>query len=132
MEQRLDDIEETLPRESAASRLRVGRGVPVLYVAFFCDSPLEAASRHNLGSLQTVGLGRSRVRSAERDPEAGRLELGLPDPWTSSKHARLTHEGGGWQIEDSGSRNGVRINGHSVKSARLEDGDLIELGHTLL
>jgi DNA-binding NtrC family response regulator len=60
------------------------------------------------------------------------LELTLPDPWASSQHAQLTRSGSAWQIEDRQSKNGVRINGHAVESARLSDGDLIELGHTLL
>ncbi len=132
MEHRPDDIEETLPRKSAVSRFMAGRGTPVLYVAFFCDDPLETPSRHLLGPLDSVTIGRSRARSARRDLAAGTLELGLPDPWTSSRHARLSRSGAAWQIEDSGSRNGVRINGEPVQNAALQDGDLIELGHTLL
>jgi DNA-binding NtrC family response regulator len=132
MDHRLQDLEETLPREVTGSPLRVSGGSPVLYVAFFCDSPLEVPSRHSLGQLTTVALGRGKSRRAERDVAHGNLVLALPDPWASSEHALLRRVGLGWHIEDRQSRNGVRINGNVVSSARLSDGDLIELGHTLL
>ena len=62
----------------------------------------------------------------------GTLELTLPDAWTSARHAGLVRSGSAWHLEDRGSRNGVRVNGQLVGSVRLEDGDLIEVGHTLL
>ena len=132
MDRRLEDIEETLPREAAGSRLLITGGSPVLYVAFFCDSPLEVPSRHSLDHLALVAIGRGRTRAVRRDVASGALELKLPDPWASAEHARLTRSGASWQIEDCGSRNGVRINGRVAATARLNDGDLIELGHTLL
>jgi transcriptional regulator of acetoin/glycerol metabolism len=132
MDHRLDDIEETLPREATGSPRRTAAGAPVLYVAFFCDSPLEVPSRHNLGQLTSVTLGRGRARSADRNVEQGQLALTLPDPWASAQHALLTRSDLSWVIEDRQSRNGVRVNGQLVRTARLNDGDLIELGHTLL
>src|SRR5687768_14230153 len=90
MNRSLDDIEETLPREAASSRLLITGTSPVLFVAFFCDSPLEVPSRHALAQLSAVAIGRGRTRAVRRDPMAGTLELTLPDPWASSEHARLT------------------------------------------
>ncbi len=132
MDRRPDDIEETLPREASGSPVHHGRGAPVLYVAFFCDSPGELPSRHSLSQLESVAIGRSRARGVRRDLGKGTLGILLPDPWTSSRHAELLRQGAAWHIEDRGSRNGVRVNGHLVEAARLSDGDLIELGHTLL
>jgi hypothetical protein len=133
MDRRIDDIEETLPRETADTELLIEGNAPVLYVAFFCDSPREVPSRHALALLSSVKIGRGRTRSSRRDLGAGLLELRVPDPWASSEHAELTRVGqAAWQIEDRGSRNGIRINGRSVGVTRLNDGDLIELGHTLL
>ena len=131
MDRRQGDIEETLPREAMGAR-RLTRSSPVLYVAFFCDNPFELPSRHSLNELTSVTIGRGRARASQRDLAGGSLELRLPDPWASSQHAQLTRSGLNWQIRDRQSKNGVQINGHAVESALLSDGDVIELGHTLL
>ena len=131
MDRRLEDIEETLPRRVSGSPAPSGRGSAVLFVAFFCDTPLEVPSRHHLDRLSLVTLGRGRSRLVRRDLAAQRLDLTLPDPWASTEHARLSRSGSTWQIR--GSRlpaNGVRINGRGVSSQVLADGDLIQLGHT--
>jgi transcriptional regulator with AAA-type ATPase domain len=132
MNGRPDEIEETLPREASGLPAAVGPGGPVLFVAFFCDSPRELPSRHSLSRLDSVAIGRGRDRTAQRDAARGALELTLPDAWTSSRHAGLVRSGSAWHVEDRGSRNGVRVNGQLTGSARLNDGDLIEVGHTLL
>jgi hypothetical protein len=127
-----EDIEETLTRKPIGSPVVAARSAPVLYVAFFCDNPLELPSRHDLGGLTSVFFGRGRLRDVRRDAAVRQLELRLPDPWMSARHAELLPDATGWRIEDRGSRNGVRVNGYPVSVARLNDGDLIELGHTLL
>jgi pSer/pThr/pTyr-binding forkhead associated (FHA) protein len=132
MTPRLEDIEETLPRRASDVPVPASRGSTVLYLAFFCDTPLEVPSRHHLDQLSTVTLGRGRSRRVRRDAATQTLELALPDPWASTEHARLVRAGPFWRIEDRGSRNGVRLNGRSVSAEQLADGDLIELGHTLL
>jgi hypothetical protein len=59
-------------------------------------------------------------------------DLRLEDPGVSRRHAeiRVTDKGG--EITDLGSTNGVRLNGTAVTSARLHDGDRIDLGSTSL
>jgi hypothetical protein len=37
----------------------------------------------------------------------------------------------GWEIVDTGSKNGTLVNGQPVHRHKLRDGDLIEAGHTL-
>ena len=49
----------------------------------------------------------------------------------SSKHAKIEHSFGRWVLEDTGSKNGTVVNGAPTRRAVLNDGDLIELGHTL-
>ncbi len=63
----------------------------------------------------------------------GRTEgdvLLFDDPYVSPRHARLTEQGGTWQVEDLGSLNRVfvRIKGRTP----LENGDLILLGSQVL
>ena len=68
----------------------------------------------------------------ELDCEPRRWRLGFPDPWMSTRHARLERTVGGFWIADEGSKNGLLLNGERTGGALLVDGDWIEAGHTLL
>lgn len=65
-------------------------------------------------------------------------DLQIDDPGVSRKHAefRVTAEAhhGGIQIEvlDSGSTNGIRVDGQKVPHAVLHDGSRVQIGHTSL
>ncbi|HWM87679.1 MAG TPA: sigma 54-interacting transcriptional regulator [Kofleriaceae bacterium] len=106
---------------------------PVLVVAMECDRMAAGSSRHTLGGVTQVLLGRGRDRQAERRSGPGGEELlvRVPDRWMSSQHARIESSFGRWLLYDAGSKNGTVINGTAVERAVLRDGDLIELGHTL-
>jgi pSer/pThr/pTyr-binding forkhead associated (FHA) protein len=56
------------------------------------------------------------------------------DSEVSRTHAILERVGGAWTLVDDGlSRNGSFVNGQRVRGRRrLDDGDLVKLGHTLL
>lgn len=59
--------------------------------------------------------------------------LALPDRWASSEHCRVEHVGTSDVVLDDGSRNGTLVNGERVERYRvLADGDLLEVGHSLL
>ena len=67
--------------------------------------------------------------------EIGRLEsnaIVIPDASVSKLHAALAPRRGNWTIQDLGSSNGIKVNGVSVQSAELEDGDVITLGRATL
>src|SRR5438093_2305983 len=55
-------------------------------------------------------------------------ELVIEDPRVSKRHARLRWSGGGWTIEDLGSKNSTAVNGQPVAGAELRDGDTITFG----
>ena len=46
----------------------------------------------------------------------------------SRKHARVFPYDHYWYIEDSGSTNGIKVNGDSVSKVKLKNGDTIEIG----
>ncbi len=74
-------------------------------------------------------------RGAHRElaPRAkGSYELVVDDPRVSSHHARFTWLGRAWHVEDQGSRNGTFVNGARIERAVLADGDIIDVGHTIL
>ncbi len=56
-------------------------------------------------------------------------EVTIEDPLVSRQHARIVIEGGKVNVEDLGSRNGVKINGAAVrKPTQLKDRDRLRIG----
>jgi pSer/pThr/pTyr-binding forkhead associated (FHA) protein len=55
-------------------------------------------------------------------------EIFLDDVTVSRKHATLVRQGARVTIEDQGSLNGTFVNRRRVESARLEDGDELQIG----
>jgi sigma-54 interacting transcriptional regulator/FHA domain-containing protein len=116
----------------------VGRGqgeatpLPVaqLILSMHCDQPMAAPSRHVLTGLDEIRFGRGPTR-VHRDAAARRLTLNIPDPRMSADHGRLVRLGMAWAIDDTTSKNGCALNGNPVRQGVLEDGDLLELGHTM-
>jgi DNA-binding NtrC family response regulator len=105
----------------------------MLVLAMECDRPLAMPVRFLLGGLDAVTLGRGERREWKSGPGAGRwLDVRIPDEVISAIHARLLPRAGRWTLEDADSRNGTRVNGERVQHAVLSDGDLVEVGHTLL
>ncbi|HJV49194.1 MAG TPA: FHA domain-containing protein [Geothrix sp.] len=58
--------------------------------------------------------------------------LRLPDPSISRHHCVIRKLGGGYEIQDLQSSNGVLVNGNRVQSSPLRDGDRITLGQVQL
>jgi hypothetical protein len=118
------------------ARRRPGQPVPQpqLVVALECSRPQAGGARFSLAGVTRVLLGRGESRTVRRHEHDGatELELRIPDRWMSSTHARIERSFGRWILSDAGSKNGTRVRGQPADRAILEDGDLIELGHTLL
>jgi hypothetical protein len=55
--------------------------------------------------------------------------LTIEDPLVSRQHARIVIDDGGACVEDMGSRNGVKVNGGTIRgSTPLQDGDRVRIG----
>jgi DNA-binding NtrC family response regulator len=111
------------PRERAA-----------LHVGLAAETTDQHPARYGLAETDQVTIGRGNVHSAVRsDGDAGRtLALTLPDARLSTHHARLTKLGGRWVLEDLGSKNGTWLAGKAIQQQTLDDGDVIEVGHTMV
>lgn len=59
-------------------------------------------------------------------------DLRLNDARVSRRHARLVFEGGSWWIEDLQTTNGTLKNGVALRRERLQDGDELAMGLTVL
>jgi Protein of unknown function (DUF3662)/FHA domain len=65
----------------------------------------------------------------------GRLadcDVVLKDKGASRKHAQLKRRDGAWTLTDLGSTNGTRLNGQTIQSRELSDGDTITIGTTVI
>jgi len=121
-------VEDRTPAEGARAEQ------PALVLALSCAPALLMPCRHLLGQVDEVVIGRGSEQRATRRRDGGlrQLQLTLPDPRISSSHARLARLDGGWVIEDASSKNGTLVNGAPQQTAPLQDGDLVELGHSFL
>ncbi len=131
MTRMVDTLGATLSiAEEAASKSDGTVERPALVLALECMRPRALSARYDLGSLTAVVLGRGSDRRAERI--GTELLIRVPDRWMSSRHARIEPSFGRWVLLDSDSKNGTFVNGQPTKRAVLTDGDVVELGHTLL
>jgi len=102
----------------------------MLIVAISCKRPLLDGMRVSLATVDGLLIGRgtgSPVASLER-----LLVLTIDDDAMSSRHTALRRKLGGWELEDLGSKNGTFVNGTAQVRTMLKDGDVIEMGATML
>jgi len=100
---------------------------PYLVLAIACDRPTSPPARWALAGLTEAELSGEGPRSSIHDRVP---TFRCNDPWASSRHAALRLRFGRWVVEDLGSKNGTSVNGERVARRQLDDGDLIETGHT--
>jgi DNA-binding NtrC family response regulator len=105
-----------------------------LFVVLSCDALLDGGSRHSLDSVDEVTIGRGDLRAVRRTVVEGvrRLALKLPGRSLSATHARLRRSGASWLLEDCHSKNGSFVQGERTERVVLRDGDVVEVGRTLL
>jgi hypothetical protein len=83
---------------------------------------------HEDGAHRTVPL-KSEVVTIGRLPDC---DVVLKDKAASRHHAQIKTKDGHFTLTDLGSTNGTRLNGQTIQSRVLEDGDRITIGATTL
>jgi len=123
-------------RRESGSREPADSVAAHLFVAVECARPGAGGARHSLaGVTRTLIVRSAGPRSAERAVVDGvpTLVVAIPDRHVSSRHAVVETVGQRLVVRDLGSRNGTRLNGKATAgAAALTDGDVLEIGHTLL
>jgi len=83
-----------------------------------------------LDGVDSLELARGAHTAFRRRGAEGALDLA--DRWVSTPHARLVRERDDWSIVDAGAKNALFLNGERTTNAELVDGDIIELGASVL
>jgi len=103
-------LKEMIPSEVAAAQAADPRLI------------VERAPGHTPGMEYDVGHGAVMGRGDQ-------AEIRLEDPFASSRHARLTPQGGIVVIEDLGSTNGTYLNEELLSGPQpLHQGDRVRIG----
>jgi Sigma-54 interaction domain/FHA domain/Bacterial regulatory protein, Fis family len=114
---------ETLTGDAAAEAAAPG---PYLVLALEAARPDAGSARWSLAGIDEVQLGRGADRRARRSGRV--LGLELPDPSLSTRHARILRDGGGWIVEDAGSKNGTHVGGARIDRTTVADHAVIDAG----
>ena len=106
----------------------VGLGAILLAVGVFLlvrsratKGRLAIVSGPTAGTVVILKAGRTRIGSLEDN------DVTLPSGTVSRYHAEILARGRTAQISDLGSKNGIRVNGQSVKESPISVGDRIEI-----
>jgi DNA-binding NtrC family response regulator len=102
-----------------------------LYIGLAAETARQHPARIGLAGVDSVAIGRGDIRAVTRGDDRT-LALSLVDPRLSTRHSRLTRLGGHWIVEDLESKNGTWIGEQPIRQHTLRDGDVIEVGHTML
>lgn len=70
---------------------------------------------------QSVTIGASDINA-----------LQLDDPCVSRRHCCLEEISSGWNLSDLNSANGVYVNGKRMTTAKLKDGDIIQIADVVM
>lgn len=87
---------------------------------------LIVESGANEGNWYRLG---ARTLTAGRDPANA---IQIVDEKVSRKHFQIRQDEGLYLITDLKSHNGVYLNGHRMQEALLKEGDVIQVGETVL
>lgn len=131
-----NDVVVTRPDDEASRERKKNKSTDFLAKELLSNALPELESRAATLTCVT-GADEGHVYPiAFLDTSLGRgddVDVRLHDRTVSRHHARLLHRRLAYFVEDPGTTNGIYVNGRRVKgSQRLETGDVIELGHTML
>jgi hypothetical protein len=124
-----EEADESAPEPGAT---RIYRAAP---------AETEAASAEDLGlqeepepapTLTVNGKSHELQKASVVIGRSKDCDIRISDPNVSRRHAEVRQEGSTYWIVDLGSTNGIAVNGHALKRAKLDDEDRITLGSTEL
>jgi len=88
-----------------------------------------------LKAIEGSAAGKQWKLPSDGEYTIGRAEscsISITDPGMSKVHCRVVGREDEWAVQDAGSKNGTFVNDKRIRRRRLEDGDMIRVGRTLL
>ena len=86
------------------------------------------AARENIPNLSDEYILDKEVVTIGRIARNSVCDIEIDDAFLSGEHLRLTFDGSDWFAEDLASRNGTFVNGETIDSCKLANGDEITIG----
>ncbi|HYB22413.1 MAG TPA: DUF3662 and FHA domain-containing protein [Solirubrobacteraceae bacterium] len=133
----LEDRQEQAPALPRESRPAPQHGNTMIYSASVHAGPGAGAVQApapQRPQRALLALGARRLLVPPAGAVVGRsrdCDVVLDDAGVSRRHAHIRPTPDGWTLEDLGSTNGVRVNGHELHGVHaLHPGDRLELGST--
>lgn len=141
-EQPMDDFDDLafgMPEQAAAPAPVPGpedEGLPVDDApadqrTIILDEPMAQQPQAVLYNLKTQRVYQLRDDRTVIGRDTN-CDVIIGDPSVSRHHAEILHNESGWLIRDTGSTNGIIVNGVATTQSRIYDGDIIDLGTTQL
>ena len=125
-----DEEDEPLPERRRPRAARWSTAPPAGLPSRWRSAPGRAQQTALLltdGKRLVVGPGGATMGRSRQ------CDVTVDDANVSRQHAEVRPRGGSWVLNDLGSTNGSRLNGHRVEGSEvLKPGDEIELGTTVL
>lgn len=91
-------------------------------------TPSATLAIHEADTVRNVPVRRDTV-TIGRLPDC---DVVIEDKGASRRHAQLKRKAGVYSLTDLGSTNGTKLNGETVQSRELHDGDKITIGTTMI
>ena len=117
-------------RKEPKRRNRGGRLERYLFVVLEGERLDAGGLRIALRDVQKLRIGRGDARRLSEHHGVHVLEV--PDRHMSATHANIHRSGAAFLLADASSTNGTFVNGANIAKHLLRDGDVLELGETLL
>jgi transcriptional regulator with AAA-type ATPase domain len=103
---------------------------PRLVVAFVSGRPLLEGLCISLAKADEAWIVGGRARSVV--PHDRKIVVKLEDRAISRRHVQIRRVVRGWELADRDSKNGTFVNGRLLRRTTLVDGDVIEIGQSIL
>ena len=87
---------------------------------------LEIIDGDGKGHMITIGNRGVTIGAGSRN------HLVLDDPFVSRQHCRVDRAGSSYSVRDTGSTNGIRVDGEDVSEAAMTDGTRLQVGGVLM
>lgn len=96
------------------------------------ERPTDTAIRRAEVVLEIGGMRQPVTPPGLTIGRGSTVDLKVDDPGISRTHAEVTFVGGGVEVRDLGSTNGIILDGRRVQSGLLQNGSQIRLGNTTI